>query len=103
MENTALSSSRKNMFLRGNGRILTYFEPSEGRASQYQVNFKSSPHKAAAPFVDNGNFQSNAMTITPDPRVVYLHKERATQFNHDLKSFRDKESTVKKFFNKRST
>ena len=35
IEDSALSNARKTNFLRGSGQILHYFEPSDGRASQY--------------------------------------------------------------------
>ena len=60
---------------------------AEGFVEGFSNGFLSNHSETGASKTYVASDRSNAMTITPDPRVVYLHKERETQFNNELKTF----------------
>lgn len=72
------------MLLRGNGAILSQYEPVEGRPSSYQYQFRNRPDEAQCENVMSGNFTSGIVTITPDPAQDKDIRGRASSYNRDL-------------------
>ena len=62
-----IERNRKQRLLKGNGKILSFYDPVNGTASNYQYEFRSQPDTAQVENVNKGFFSSSIMTVTPDP------------------------------------
>lgn len=86
-----IEGQRKTKLMQGNGPILSFYDPVDGRPSCYQQQYRNQPDTAQCEnMMMSGNFASGIMTITPDPRQTNQIKYRSTIMQKDLQTLTTK-------------